>query len=60
MLGATEVQGSYNQAITVAINHLHRPAPEVELARLYLGHKYSNGLVIATLDLSAYMKPTRP
>ena len=44
-----EVQGSYNQAIAVVVNHLQ--APSVELARPELGHKYSYGLVITTLGL---------
>ena len=38
-----EVKGSYNQAISVDINH--------ELARLLLGEKYSYSLVIATMGL---------
>ena len=46
-----EVQGSNNQARSVAINQLQ--APQVELARSYLGYTYSYRLVLATLDLQA-------
>ena len=47
--GLLEVQGSYNQAISVFMNHLL--APPEGLARSYLGYKYSYGLVLTTLDL---------
>ena len=43
-----EVQGTYNEAISVAIFPFSAPA--VELTRLHLGHKYTYGLVITTLD----------
>ena len=39
--GNLEVQDSYHQAIAVVINHFE--APELELARSWLGYKYSYG-----------------
>ena len=47
-----EVQGRYNQTITVVISHLK--ASQVEMTRVYLCYKYSYDLTITTLHLQVW------